>query len=170
MEREMRLVVLVIASAAVTALLLAGCGSGDDESSGGDAGGGGQTIEIVETEFKLDPSTVTVDAPGTYTLHVANEGGAVHALEIEGQGLEEETEDIDPGGSADLTVEITEPGGYELYCPIDGHREQGMEGTLRLGGGTGGTTTDEDEDETTTEEDETTTEEDGGGGGGYGYR
>jgi plastocyanin len=165
MTIEMRPLVLASALVASTAFLLAGCGSGGDEGSGGNAGGG-QTIEITETDFKLDPSMVTIDGPGTYTFHVENEGETVHALEIEGQGLEEETDDIDPGSSADLTVDISEPGEYELYCPVDGHREQGMEGTLVLGGGGGGTTTGED----TTTEDETTTEDDDGGGGGYGYR
>ena len=37
-----------------------------------------------------------------------------------------------------------------MYCPIDGHRQQGMEGALVIGGGGGGATT---TDETTTEED-----------------
>jgi uncharacterized cupredoxin-like copper-binding protein len=148
-----------LAAAALAASVLGACGSGGgEEGAGGEAGGATKTIEIVESEFKLEPSTVTIEEPGTYTFHVVNEGGIVHALEIEGAGLEEETEDIDPGNSADLTVEITEPGEYELYCPVDGHRGQGMEGTLSLGGGTGGTTTGED---TTTEDSDD---------GGYGYR
>jgi plastocyanin len=146
------------------ALLLAGlgaagltaCGSGGDETSGGGGGPAAQTIEIAETEFMLDPATVTVREPGTYTFHVVNNGGVVHAFEIEGPGIEEETADIDPGGSADLTVEIAEPGEYELYCPVDGHRERGMESTLSLGGGGGGTT-------------EETTTEDSDDSGGYGY-
>ena len=29
---------------------------------------------------------------------------------------------------------ISKPGEYEFYCPIDGHREQGMEGTIVVGG------------------------------------
>ena len=148
-----------VLAVALVASLLAACGSGGGDDSGGQAGGAGETVDIVETDFELEPATVMIEEPGTYTFHVVNEGGTVHALEIEGQGLEEETEEIDPGSSADLTVEITEPGEYELYCPVDGHREQGMEGTLSLGGGTGG-------DEDTTTEDDTTTEEDGG----YGYR
>jgi len=144
--------------AALAAGGLGACGSGSDEDAGGDAGGSQRTIEIVETEFALEPSTVTIDEPGTYTFHVVNEGGVVHALEIDGPGVEKETQQIDPGGSADLVVELSEPGEYELYCPVDGHRGQGMKGTLSLGGGGGGTTED------------TTTEESDDGGSGYGYR
>jgi hypothetical protein len=42
-------------------------------------------------------------------------------------------------------VSFTKNGSYELYCPIDGHKAQGMKGTLTVGsaGGTGGTTTEE---------------------------
>jgi hypothetical protein len=39
-----------------------------------------------------------------------------------------------------------------MYCPIDGHRQQGMEGTLAVGGGGGGGTT--TTDETTTEDED----------------
>jgi uncharacterized cupredoxin-like copper-binding protein len=150
------LVVVLVAGLAVGAL--AACGSGGDKGSGEGGGAAPKTIRIAETEFKLDPSTVTVDKPGTYTFHVVNQGGAVHALEIDGPGVEEQTADIDPGGSADLTVEISEPGEYELYCPVDGHREHGMEGILSVGGGGGGATT------------EDTTTEDSDDNGGYGYR
>lgn len=147
----------VLLLAGLGAAGLTACGSGGDETSGGGGGPAAQTIEIAETEFMLDPATVTVREPGTYTFHVVNDGGVVHAFEIEGPGIEEETADIDPGGSADLTIEIAEPGEYELYCPVDGHRERGMESTLSLGGGGGGGTT------------EDTTTEDSDNSGGYGY-
>lgn len=137
------------------AFLLAACGS-DDASDGG-GGAPAQTIELVATEFAFDPATVELDAPGTYTFTVRNEGGAVHALEIEGNGFEEETEEIQAGESAELTVELG-AGEYELYCPVGNHREQGMEGTLVVGGAGAGTTTGDD---TTTDDDTTTEDEDG---------
>jgi plastocyanin len=142
---------------------LAACGSnGDDDQAAQPSGDGdAQTIEITETEFALDPANVTVDGPGTYTFRAINEGETTHALEIEGQGIEEETEEFGPGESAELTVELTEPGEYEMYCPVGNHREQGMEGTLTVDGAAGGATT---TDGTTT--DETTTEDDDSG---YGY-
>jgi hypothetical protein len=30
-----------------------------------------------------------------------------------------------------------------MYCPIDSHRDKGMEGTIQVGGAGGGMTTDE---------------------------
>ena len=96
------------------------------------------------SEFKLDPSRVSVDTPGTYTFKAVNDGQFVHALEIEGHGVEEKTEDIQPGESAELTVDLKEAGDYELYCPVDDHRAMGMDGSVDVGGtgaGAGAATT-----------------------------
>ena len=90
-----------------------------------------ETFTISETDFALSPSTVTIDAPGTYTFEATNDGGTDHALEIEGNGVEEETDTIGPGESASVTVDL-ESGTYEMYCPIDGHRAQGMEGEVTV--------------------------------------
>jgi plastocyanin len=121
------LLLLTLAGAA----LVAGCG-GDDEAEPSQASG--PPIEISETEFALDPATVSVDETGTITLQVVNNGEIDHALEIEGGGIEEETDTIEPGESAELTVGLSETGSYVLYCPIGNHRAQGMEGALTVGG------------------------------------
>jgi len=142
---------------ALVGLLAAGCGSG----GGGQTGtlvAGGQSISLAAADFSFDPSKIQIDQPGTYTIQLTNNGGTGHALEVEGQGIEEKTDTINPGDTTQLTVEITKPGTYEFYCPVDGHRAQGMEGTLTLGsgGGSGGTGTDTGGSGTDT-------------GGGYGY-
>jgi uncharacterized cupredoxin-like copper-binding protein len=142
---------------AVASLFAAGCGSG---GGGGTTAAGGEAVSLSETEFKIDPATVNVNQSGTVTLRITNNGKIDHAFEIEGQGIEEQkTDTIGPGESADLTVELSKSGEYEFYCPVDGHRQQGMEGMLIVGGagasgGTGGATTGEQEGTT--------------GGGGYG--
>ena len=120
---------------AATVVAAAGCGGGNgDEGEEGAGPATGNAIEIALTDFALDPAAVTLDAPGTYTFRAVNEGNAPHALEIEGNGIEEATDTIDPGESAEVTVEITEPGEYELYCPVGNHEDMGMEGTLTVKG------------------------------------
>jgi plastocyanin len=124
-----------------------GCGAG-----GGSAGGGGaedaqapsgakesvlKTIRVKEVEFALKPAEITLEKPGTYLFKAVNSGGTVHALEVEGQGIEEETEEIQPGQSAELKVKL-EAGTYELYCPVDAHKEEGMEGKVIVKEGSGG--------------------------------
>ena len=134
-------------------VLLAGCGS-DDSGDSGDSGastGSAEAVEITATDFALAPGTVTVDASGETTFRLVNNGGTEHALEVEGNGIEEETDATAPGESAELTVALKD-GEYELYCPIDGHRAMGMEATLVVGGGAagGGTTTEQSSSDTDT--------------------
>jgi len=143
---------LILVAGLVLTVALAGCG-GDDSSSS--SSGEGQTIEIHLTDFALDPSQVSVEKPGTYTFRAINDGQTVHALEVEGHGMEEETENLQPGASADLTVELPELGEYVLYCPVGNHRAMGMEGSLQVGGSrasagageTGASGEDDDDDE-----------------------
>ena len=40
-------------------------------------------------------------------------------------------------------------GSYEIYCPIDGHKAEGMKGTLTVGNAAGGGGTTSTENETT---------------------
>jgi uncharacterized cupredoxin-like copper-binding protein len=132
-RRVLPLMVIVVA-----VLVAAGCGSdGDDETGGDTAAAGGEAVALTATEFEFAPADVTVDAPGEVTFTVANDGQETHALEVEGNGVEEETDSIAAGESGTLTVDL-EPGEYEFYCPIDGHREQGMEGKLVVGGSSSG--------------------------------
>src|ERR671923_532482 len=123
-----------IALAVVALLTWSACGSDD---GGGGSAGGGETIEVKATDFAFDPSTITVDQAGSVTFHLVNDGKTEHALEIEGNGVEEETDTIAPGETVDLTVDLKE-GEYEMYCPVDGHRDLGMEGTVQIGAGAGG--------------------------------
>ncbi|MDX6440258.1 MAG: hypothetical protein QOF45_2841 [Gaiellaceae bacterium] len=137
-------------------ILLAGCGSdnGNQASDTGTAAAAGGSVELTATEFKFDPSSVQVDKAGKTTFTIVNDGKFGHALEIEGQGVEEKTDTIDGGTTTTLTADL-KPGKYEFYCPVGNHRSMGMEGTLVVGGAAGqmGTTTDE-----------TTTEDSGYGG------
>jgi uncharacterized cupredoxin-like copper-binding protein len=156
MTMHTRLALIVLATAAA----LAGCGSDGGSKAESTAGGGStpsapssESTVVKETDFKIDPKNLTLNDAGTVTLTVRNDGQATHALEIEGQGTEKKTGDIAPGESAKLTVTLKK-GSYEWYCPIDGHRKLGMEGTLTVGGGT--TTTDDSggggsDDSTTTQ-------------------
>ena len=121
---------------------LVGCGAGggggeDKTPSGARNEAVVKTIQVKETEFKLQPAEITLDKPGTYVFKAVNSGDTDHALEVEGEGIEEETEEIEPGQSAELKVKL-KAGTYELYCPVDGHEEEGMEGKLTVKEGSGG--------------------------------
>jgi len=139
----------------VVPLALLACGGDDDGEEAS-----GQQVDVSATEFAFNPADLELDAAGTYTFHLTNAGEFEHALEIDGQGIEEETSVIGGGESADVTVDLAE-GEYEIYCPVGNHREMGMEGTLVVGagGGAGAGTGSE------TTEDDTATDDDAGTGG-----
>ena len=138
----------------VPVLLLAGCGGGGGSTTS-ESGAVIKTVPIAEKEFSLTPGNVNLTTAGTYEFKVTNDGQITHAFNIEGKGLEEqETGDIDPGQSKTLRVTLSQ-GSFEMYCPIDGHKQQGMKGTITVGspaaGKSGGQTTPETETKTTTQ-------------------
>jgi uncharacterized cupredoxin-like copper-binding protein len=120
---------------------LAACGGDDDEDTTaattaptGAAGGAAQDVKISETDFELDPSDPSVEA-GTVTFEITNDGETLHNLEVEGPSGEAELpEDLQPGDSGELTVDLNEPGTYEMYCPVGNHRDLGMEGEITVKG------------------------------------
>ena len=138
---------LALAIAAVlAALALAACGGDDDddttaasettteettaEEPASSGGGGGETIAIAESDYKLDPADPTAKA-GAITFELSNDGQAPHNLEVEGNGVEEVSDTMNPGDSTSFTVDL-ESGTYEIYCAIDGHKDLGMEGELTV--------------------------------------
>src|SRR2546428_2572994 len=101
------------------------------------APGGPAAVSAKLSEWKVELSERTI-ATGTVTFTVANVGSIPHALEVEGQGIERETDVLQPGSSATLTLTL-KPGTYEVYCPVgaDSHKKLGMETRLRVVRATG---------------------------------
>jgi plastocyanin len=139
---------LCAVAAAGLALGLAACGDDDDESAStgtgtqeeqttpAPTGPAGETVNLSEIEYSIHPDDVRLEKAGVVEFNVRNDGSVTHALEVEGGDIEEETEDIAAGESATLKVDLPK-GVYELYCPIDDHKEQGMTSELRVAGATG---------------------------------
>lgn len=127
---------LSLLAALAFAVALAGCGD-DGESGGGgssssSSGGGGQTLALAAPEdgaLKFDKTELTAKA-GKVTIDFDNPSTVPHAVEIEGGGVEEESDTV-AGGKSSVTADL-EAGTYEFYCPVGNHREEGMEGTLTV--------------------------------------
>ena len=90
------------------------------------------TVQMTEFHLALSQQTFT---PGTYTFVAVNAGQTVHAIEVDGPGVSDQRTpgDVRPGQSASLTVTL-QPGSYELYCPVDGHKSRGMDTHFTVGG------------------------------------
>jgi uncharacterized cupredoxin-like copper-binding protein len=128
--------------------VLAACGS---SSSGGSAGPGssaaaptsigaasgssaasGKTVDLTATEFTFHLPT-THFTPGTYTFVMKDTGKFPHSMEIDGPDVSDRKATVaDPGATTSLTVTLKQ-GSYEFYCPVDGHRQMGMQTTLTVG-------------------------------------
>jgi uncharacterized cupredoxin-like copper-binding protein len=104
----------------------------------GGSGGGSSTAAIELTDFKIG-GTLDV-AAGDVTLAVSNKSSStVHNVVITKDGEEVgKSSDIAAGESEDLTLTGLEPGSYEIYCAIAGHKEAGMTATLTVSGEGGG--------------------------------
>ncbi len=119
------------------AMFLAACAGSERstvDSAGGEVGASAVqgTFVIGLAEWKVDSPMDTLPA-GRYTFRVENSGTDKHGLEIEGNGREWETGDLEPGNASEITVDL-EPGTYELYCPRETHdkehEDQGMKRKL----------------------------------------
>lgn len=89
-------------------------------------------VAVRLTEWDLQVSSDTVPA-GETVFEITNAGTVPHAFEVEGQGMEEETENLQPGANTTLTVDL-QRGRYVLYCPVVAnnvnHQDEGMTTTL----------------------------------------
>ena len=145
MRKPMLVLALLLTALALAA---AGCGGDDDESSSSGAttssststttsseagaGGGGSKLTVTADPggaLKWEKTDLSTKA-GTVTITMDNPSSVPHAVEVEGNGVEEETKTL-TDGKASMTVDL-KPGKYEFYCPVDGHRAAGMEGTLTV--------------------------------------
>ncbi|WP_435216782.1 cupredoxin domain-containing protein [Streptomyces sp. bgisy034] len=131
--------VLLGVAAGGLAAVLAACGGGGNGSSSGDSSsdnstgsGSGTQVTAEMTDFHIDLSTQKFQ-PGEHIFTVHNKGGHTHGLEIEGPGGENRSKDIEPGQSTTLTVNL-KSGSYEVYCPVDGHKDLGMKTEITVGG------------------------------------
>src|SRR3989440_1534228 len=93
-----------------------------------------KTVSVHETEYKLNPNTISLAKPGTYVFKGINDGTITHSLAIEGNGVDMDASGISPGSSGTLKVTLPKAGTYEIYCPIDGHKGLGMKGQITVGG------------------------------------
>jgi FtsP/CotA-like multicopper oxidase with cupredoxin domain len=131
---------LCIASAlALLAMSCSGGGaSGDTEEA---AAAGPATIEIMLSEFAIDPSAITVPVGQPIEFSVMNMGQAQHTFAVDVNGTTYETDMIDPNATIVLDVPALEAGTYAAYCTVSGHKDLGMLATVTAGaGGTSGAT------------------------------
>ena len=136
---------LVAASGALSAVALSACGADDVLGNGAD-----EQVEVSLTERDLTPGRVEVRA-GDVEFVVKNDGERLHAFAVESSNGTKRTEDIEPGETARLTVDLAD-GKYRMYDPRGGYRTRGVSGTVIVTPEETGTVTERTVTERTVEE------------------
>jgi plastocyanin len=136
--------------AALAALAVAGCGSSDKKSSSSASGssssapapapapaasGGGASSNLQLAadsggQLKFDKTTLSAKA-GKVTITMNNPAPVPHAIAIQGGGVDKSGSTVSAGGKSTVTVAL-KAGTYTFFCPVDGHRAAGMQGTLTV--------------------------------------
>ena len=108
--------------------LFAGCG-GNGAPGNGTVRTDGNGIRIVLSDtMRFDPATITVQAGREVVLYLRNAGQLTHNFSIDRANV---NQNVAPG--AEATVVFTapaDPGQFEFYCGVPGHRGAGMVGAL----------------------------------------
>jgi plastocyanin len=106
-------------------------GSEEDESGGKGPGTNLMLSADPSGALKFDKTSLSAKA-GKVTIVMDNPSDVPHAVEIEGEGVEEEGETVGKGGVSKVSADL-KAGEYEFYCPVGNHADAGMEGTLTVG-------------------------------------
>jgi plastocyanin len=140
MKKAIVLFAVLVASVAIVA-----CGSDDDNDTtsettaaettnagGGGGGGGGEALKVTADptgQLTWEPKELTASA-GQVTIELDNPSPVSHDIEISGNGVEE-VSDLVANGTATVSADL-QPGEYEYYCTVPGHKDAGMDGTLTV--------------------------------------
>ena len=118
---------------AAAALVVGACGDDDEDATTQPTSGGGQELMLSADPggaLKFDKDTLSTTA-GKVTITLDNPSDIPHAIEVEGNGIEEEGKIVQKGGTSTVTVDL-KAGTYEYYCPVGNHEEEGMKGELTV--------------------------------------
>jgi uncharacterized cupredoxin-like copper-binding protein len=137
----------LVSTLAAALLIATACGGSPGTAASGVAGDG--TIVTTEKDFGIGLEEASTPA-GSTTFDITNDGPSTHefvvfktdlaedALPVDGSTVAEadldlvdEAEDIAPGVSASLTVDL-EPGSYVVICNVEGHYTAGMHAALTV--------------------------------------
>jgi uncharacterized cupredoxin-like copper-binding protein len=136
-------------AALCAALAVAGCGGSDSKksSANSDTGassapapapapsgsGGGSSLQLAADEsgqLKFDKTSLSAKA-GKVTITMDNPSPVPHAVAVEGNGVDKDGSTVGNGGKSTVSVDL-KAGTYTFYCPVDGHKDAGMKGTLTV--------------------------------------
>ena len=141
----MRKLLVLTSVLALATFALGACGGDDGEdtaasdtsatqtTSGTGEGAGGTISVSADPDGAIAYTETSLTAPaGDDTVEFDNPASLSHDVVIEdADGNEVARTDVIAQDTATTTAQL-EPGEYTFFCSVDGHRDQGMEGTLTV--------------------------------------
>mgnify|MGYP001064279320 CR=1 FL=1 len=147
----MKKLTLILCLLALAAFGVAACGDDDDddggtetaatqtttEDTGGEAAtgnGGGSTVKISaapDGSLAYEQTEVSASA-GEVTIEFDNPASVPHDVVVESDDGDELIATDEVTGDQTTASGELEPGEYTFYCSVPGHRQAGMEGTLKV--------------------------------------
>lgn len=135
-----RMRLIAVATLAITPVIA--CSSSNDATSKA------QQLTLTATEMRFEPANLTVSAGRPVTVTLKNQGTAEHDFTVmdlpatdvtnavsHGHGQPEPgmvVAHATPKNDATARFTPTQPGAYEFYCSVPGHKDAGMKGTLTV--------------------------------------
>jgi plastocyanin len=110
-----------------------GSSGGSSSGSSGSSGGGSSSLKLTANpsgQLKFNTTKLSAKA-GTVTLDMTNPSQVPHGIAVQGNGVAQVGKVVGHGGSSTVSVKL-KPGTYTFYCPVPGHRQAGMQGTLTV--------------------------------------
>jgi hypothetical protein len=94
--------------------------------------GAPMTMTVIEKDYSIELPQKSL-ALGTQTFRVKNQGLSPHDLRVMGSGLSSAgSRVINRGATTEFTVTL-QPGTYQLWCSVDGHRVNLISPSFRVG-------------------------------------
>jgi uncharacterized cupredoxin-like copper-binding protein len=83
-------------------------------------------------QIKFNKKKLSAPA-GKVTIKMKNpsSSGSAHGIALSGNGVKKVGKIVAPGKSTTVTAKLKK-GKYTFYCPVPGHRQLGMKGTLTV--------------------------------------
>jgi len=123
----------------VAAVAVAGCGSSSSTTTGSAtksvtlSTSGAHAVKLsADPSGALKFNTTALSAKaGTVTVTMNNPSSVEHGIAVEGNGVNQDGKIVGQGGTSALAVQL-KAGKYTFFCPVPGHRQAGMQGTLTV--------------------------------------
>ena len=122
---------LFVLAAPVVLLVTSACASTATPAAG--AALPPEQVTVIGTDdFRMNPSTITVQAGQPLQVTFQNGGEILHDFTAQ-QGLAKSVTILEDGGkSGTTTITYNKPGTYKFFCSQPGHDQLGMHGTITV--------------------------------------